>query len=197
MLLLKKLRQEFYQSSAILLYQSFFFGSFFLYQEPFTFKKVLGFISILIALIIISFKKQKIVVNKNFILGLTIYIFLGLAWLLDKKGAKNFSPDLYNLLVWFFPIFVIIFPKLKISSLITELKFGYKQFFLLALINVLGYYLQLQALNLNEATKVVPLIQISTIFSILFAALFLNEKENLPKKIFSAVLAVFGVYLLI
>jgi uncharacterized membrane protein len=63
-------------------------------------------------------------------------------------------------------------------------------------INVLAYFLMLKALETQEATRIIPLIQISTLSTILLGIVLLKEKQNVYQKIIAGLLAVIGVYFL-
>jgi drug/metabolite transporter (DMT)-like permease len=175
-----------------------FFGAVIFYHEALTLFKVLGAGAILAALLLTTYDpKQKITSRTGVIIGITVSILLGLAWLVDKQNIMSFSPTLYSLFVWTLPVLFIIFPGIKMSSLRQEIKVGSWKVFLLAGINVVGYLGQLHALALAGETRTLPVIQTSVLFTTVLAIFVLQEKENIPRKIIGALLAVVGVLLLI
>lgn len=171
--------------------------AFFLYKEGLTLAKFSGLFLILAALILVSIDKVKKIYWYGILISIIANIFLGIGWALDKKGANYFNPDTYNLLVWILPIIVIFLPPVKISEIVKEIKISSWKLWLLAFLNVFGYYLNLKAQFLTEATKVIPIVQLSTIFTVIFGALFLNEKEHIMRKVFAGIMAIVGVYFLV
>lgn len=67
----------------------------------------------------------------------------------------------------------------------------------MSLINVIGYYLALKALEVGTAVQVVPMIQTYSIITVIFAAIFLKEREHLLLKFFAAILALIGIQLIL
>lgn len=171
--------------------------AFFLYKEPFTLNKTVGFLLILASLILISLNKVKKINWRGVYLGLLANFLLGVAWALDKKGAYYFKPETYNVLLWTLPLVVLYFPYIKFSDIKREIKISSWKIGLLSLFNVVAYYLQLMAFSMFEATRVIPIIQTSTFFTVLFGVVFLNEKDHLAKKIIASLIAVVGVFLLV
>lgn len=172
-------------------------GSFIIYTEVPTFGKLLGGVLILIALILVSYTDSKKSVSlKGVLFGILMYTFLGLGWMLDKKGALYFNTGTYNLLAWSLPFVFIYFPYVKISHLKLEFKKSSWRLILMAVINVLAYVLQLKALTLQESSRIIPIVQTSTIFAVLIGIFLLKERSNLKRKIFAGILCILGVYLL-
>jgi len=175
-----------------------FIGSFFLYNEALTLRKIVGGILIIFALFLISFgKKIKGQSKKGIGLGILISVIIGIAWMLDKKGTQFFNADTYNILVWLIPIFFIVFPYIKLREIKEEFKLGSWKIILLAGINVAGYYLQLKALEIADATKVIPIVQTSTLLTVFLGILILKEKKNILRKIIAGLITIMGVYLLV
>lgn len=176
-----------------------FIGSVYLYKEPLGISKILGSILILIALTLIALgrKSSKHLSLKGLLLGITISAILGLGWMLDKKGAFYFSAEVYNILLWAIPIIFIYFPHISFKELLLEFKLASWKVILLAAFNVIGYFMQLKALEMGEATKVIPIVQTTTLFTVLLGIVLLKERENVGKKVFAAILALTGVYLII
>lgn len=174
-----------------------FIMSLFLYQETLTISKFLGFIFIMLSLFLIIDRKKSKISLKAIFLGLITSTLLGVANAVDKKGAIYFSPEMYNLLLWTVPFIVLYYPSININDIKREFrKFSWK-IVLLSFFNFFGYYLMLRALFMAEAIKVIPIVQISTIFTVIAGIFLLNEKDQIPKKIIASVIAVLGVYLLV
>ena len=176
-----------------------FIGSSILYKEPLTSIKIIGGALIIFSNILVAFQpnKQRNKSDKKFVgLATIISIFLGIAWMLDKSGAGYFGTPVYSILVWFLPISIIFLPYIKISNISFELKTASWKIIALAFLNSAGYYLQLKALTLGEATRVIPIVHASLIFTVLLGIFFLKEKENKIQKIIAGIACFLGVVLL-
>lgn len=181
--------------STITIVMAFIF-SLFLYREVLTLAKLIGFIFILLAIFLISEKKKSKVSAKGLFYGIATSVCIGIAMSLDKKGATFFSPNVYNLLVWIGPFIILWFPGIKITEVKQQFqKFSWK-IVLLSFFNFVAYFLGLKAFVLAEATKVIPVMQLSTIMTVIAGIFILNEKNNLFKKIIAGIIAVIGVFLL-
>ncbi|MFA6016888.1 MAG: DMT family transporter [Patescibacteria group bacterium] len=170
--------------------------SIFLYKETLTISKLTGSLLILASLFMVVDKKKSKVSIRGVLVGLTACIAVGIAAGLDKKGAIYFSPEIYNLLLWVVPLIVLYFPGIKIKEIIDQFKKFSWKIVLLAFFNFVGYYLGLKAFLLADATRVLPIIQLSTIMTVIIGILFLNEKNHMSKKILAGIIAVVGVFLL-
>ena len=112
-------------------------------------------------------------------------------------GTRYFNANTYNIFAWCAPLLFIVFPGIDIKIIKKELRIASWKVFVLAGFNVFGYLFQLKALELSEATKIIPIIQTSTLFTVLAGILFLKERENVPRKLIAGVIAVVGVFLLV
>lgn len=170
--------------------------SLFLYKETLTLTKFIGFVLILTAFfLVIEVKKSKISI-KGIWLGIVTSVLIGIGWSLDKKGANFFNPETYNILGWTLPFIIIYFPSINIQEVKNEFKKFSWKIVLLAFFNFVGYYLTLKAYVLAEATKIIPIIQLSTLITVIAGVFLLKERSNLYKKILAGIIAVAGVFLL-
>lgn len=175
-----------------------FAGSLFLYSEPLTFNKLFGSVLIIGALFLVSFNdKVKKSDKKGLLIAIVISVMLGLAWMLDKLGTQYFNANTYNILVWTIPIVFIYFPKIKFSIIKAEFKLVTWKVFILSGLNVVGYLMQLKALEIGEATRVIPIVQTSTLFTIFFGIILLKEREHITRKVIAGLMAIAGAYFLI
>ncbi len=175
-----------------------FLGSSILYSEPLTINKLLGGILIIGALVLVSVNgSSKKSSSKGVLIAAIISLILGLGWMLDKLGTRFFNASTYNIFVWALPIIFVYFPSIKFTEIKKELKISSWKIILLAGLNVIGYFMQLKALEIAEATRVIPIIQTSTLFTVLAGIIILKEKQFIFRKIIAGIMAVSGVYLLI
>lgn len=169
-----------------------------IYNEPVSASKIFGFLLILTSLLLVSINKIKKISWKGIGVGLLANVFLGIGWAFDKKGIYYFNSDTYNVLAWSLPfIFLYFFPIVKFSEIKSEIKISSWKIVLLAFINVFGYLINLKAQLIGEATKVIPIVQTSTLFTVIFSAFILKEKEHFLRKILAGLIAVIGVFLLV
>jgi len=176
-----------------------FIGVILLYREPITIKHLLGAGLILLSILLVSMPKSKkvAITTTGLLFGFLTSSLIGIAQIFDKAGAENFSPALYSTIVWLAPIPFVIFPRLKLSQIKQEIRQSGKSIFIMSLINVIGYYLALKALEVGTAVQVVPMIQTYSIITVIFAAIFLKEREHLLLKFFAAILALIGIQLVL
>ncbi len=174
-------------------------GALFIYHESLSLPKIIGSLLIILALFIVSQSKSRVshFTLHGLLFGILIFSTLGIASMLDKAGTINFNSSTYSIIVWVIPTLMVYFPYIKRSEISTEIKIGNWKIVLAAILNALGYIYILKAFEIAEATKVLPLAQTSTFFTVILAALFLRENENLGRKTICAILAIAGSVLLI
>lgn len=176
-----------------------FTGSLILYHETLSLQKIIGTLFIITSLYLLArsdSKKTKITL-KGFLLSCLIFSFAGIASALDKSGASHFNSNTYNLLIWFIPLLFIYFPKISTKDLAYELKHSGHTLFISGSMNAFAYLFYIKALTLTQATTVIPLIQTTTIITVILAAIFLKESNNLKRKILCAILSLIGTSLLL
>lgn len=173
-----------------------FIISLFLYKELLTLSKAIGFILIMVSLFLVIDRTKSKISLKGIILGLIASVFVGIGWGLDKKGIIYFNLETYNVLIWFSSFIILCLPNFKLKDVKIEIKKYSWKIILLSFFNVAGYYLMLKAFELADATKVIPVTQLSVFITVIAGIFFLNEKSNLTKKILAGMIAVLGVFLL-
>lgn len=175
-----------------------FIGSLLVYSEPLTTQKLLGSVLIFSALLLVAYKRKRTDVSlRGLLIGVVISIFLGLGWILDKRGAQNFGADVYNVFIWILPIAIIALPRVAMANIVVEFRQASWKVVILAVLNVIGYLFQLKALEIAEATRVIPIVQTSIMLTVLLGILVLKEREHIPQKLVAGLLAFLGVYFLV
>lgn len=170
--------------------------SFFLYQEQLTLLKIVGAFLVLCGLLIVSWQPNLKLISRGSLLVIFNQILLGIALSLDKMGSRYFKPEFYGIIIWIIPLFIIALPRFPLSAVRSEFKTQSKSLWLMAFLNVAGYYSLLQAYLTAEAVRVIPIVQSSSLISVVLAVFILKERDRLPQKIFASLLAIAGVYLL-
>ena len=166
-------------------------------KEGLTIFKILGAFLVLIAIVLISEFKSSNVSKKGIFLGLISFTFLGIGWGVDKIGTAYFKPEVYNIFIWTIPVIIIYLPHTKYSEIKYEISNNKFSLSVMAFLNVIGYILQLKALSLTEAFKVIPVVQTSIILTVLAGVIFMNENHNIYRKIIAALLSFIGVLFLV
>ncbi|MCA9495657.1 MAG: EamA family transporter [Nanoarchaeota archaeon] len=178
----------------------FLFGIIFL-SEVASLNKFLGTLLIIIGLVYLSYEKKNkfgSLNNKGVLFTLLTAFLFAIVTIVDKYALNYFNAETYGFLVYLFPgIALIIINKSKKNSNILSL---IKNFWLIILIVALSsfgfYYFKLKALELADASLVFPIIRSATILTVLGGIIFLNEKENIVKKIISSLIVFVGILLL-
>lgn len=134
---------------------------------------------------------------RGLLIAVGINALLGVAWMLDKLGTRYFNADSYNIFVWVIPIIFIYFPHIKLQAIKKEFQQASWKVVVLAGLNVVGYLLQLKALQIAEATRVIPIIQTYTLLTVIAGIVLLHERENMFRKLLAGAMALIGVFLLV
>ncbi len=169
-----------------------------LFKEPVVFTKMLGAFLIIFSNILVFYKKGKFKINKYVVLAILANLSLATAMFLDINISKNFNLAIYVSATFLIPaIILFIFERTKISDIKKEFKEGNKKAILItafswALMVIFG----LKAYQLGQVTIVAPLVAISVILNVLTGYIFLNERDNLVKKIIAAILIIISVVLI-
>lgn len=161
---------------------------------------IIGIFFIISSIIILSYKKFKRVnYNRGFTYAIAASVLAGVASVNDAFLVKNSDPISFVAVAYLLPgIFVYLIYLLSKKKITVDLKnTNLKYISLLVLFSVISnipYYL---AINYDgQISQVLPINKTSIIFTILLAALFLNERKELGRKIFCGILAAIGVILL-
>lgn len=175
-------------------------GSFLFLGENVTSQKLVGAALIIVASVLVTYEKKAKATSptvKGVLIGVLVSLFVGAAWLFDKQNTQYFAIDIYALLVWSFPLFIIVFPKIKLKALQQELQIFSWRILCMSFLNVCGYWCVLQALHLADASRVFPIVQTCILTTVVAGIIFLRERDDMGKKILAAVLALVGVLMVL
>ncbi|NCT55524.1 DMT family transporter [bacterium] len=173
-----------------------FLSAIFLYNESINVYKVVGTVLVVIAVFFTTSRAKGKSTTKGLLTSFFTMALIAVAWSFDKMGSQLYTPEFFNILVWTFPILFIVFPKIKIQNIKIEWKINNYKIVLISFLNVIGYYLNLKALQIAEATRVIPIIESSVIITVIAGVFLLKEKDSLSKKIIAAILSFVGIILL-
>ncbi len=171
----------------------------FLLGEVFDLKKALGTLLILFSAYLISRNKKKFKVNKGVLYALGMAACYGLAITNDTFLLKHVEVFSFLTVSSLLPGFFLIAVKPKA---LLELGQFLKPKVLAKMLILTVFYAGGAALFYfaiiigAKASQITPISQSSVIVTVILAAIFLNERDYLLKKIFSAVLVTIGVLLI-
>ena len=167
-------------------------------KEPFVLKKIIGAGLIIFSNILVFYKKGKQKLDKYVMLGIVANLFFSVALFLDVNISENFNLPLYiTTTLWVPALFILIAERVKFSSIKDEFKNGNKKAILLTgLFWGSSIVASLRAYQLGDVTTVAPLSALTVIGNVILGYLFLKEKNNLLRKIISALLIIISIILI-
>lgn len=154
---------------------------------------------ILISVILIAFKKN-MTFNRGTLFSILGTTFYGLAVTNDVYILRSFDAISYTPIISLLPgLFLIAIKPSAIKSVIKAIsKPAIKPLLLYCVfysVQAITYYAALERGAL--ASQMTMLYKLEIFLTVLLAAIFLHETDNLPKKIVSTILAFIGVYFLV
>jgi transporter family protein len=167
-------------------------------KESLTPQGLLGAALIIISIILVS-KLKDFSVNKGVFYALIAAMFYGLAVVNDAYLLKFSDPTSYTSIAFLLP--GVLLSLLYLNSL-KKLK-GFlrpksaKIMFLLAFVwsvSAIAFYIAIEKGAL--ASQISPISQSKVILTVLLAAIFLKERDNLPAKIAAALMTIMGVMMI-
>jgi uncharacterized membrane protein len=168
-------------------------------NESFNFQKMFGVIIIIFSIFIVTNLKKGFQFNKGVLYALIMVIFASVAFVLDAVNVQNYDVVSYNTISNFLigGMLLIFYPKVllewrnfvKPEFLKKMLPLG-----ICATVQALAY---LYALSYGGNTAQISAIkQSQVIVTVLFAIIFLGEKDNLKRKLIAAFFVTVGIILL-
>jgi|SRR3989344_805610 len=124
-------------------------------------------------------------------------ILNAMVFLLDKASLRWFVPEVYGFFVYLFPMFILVLFLKKRKHHISHLfKIRAKSTILSIVLSAVAYYFTLKAFSLADFTLVYPLLQLTTLLTVVGGIFIMKEKENLWQKIIASVLIIIGAIIL-
>lgn len=168
-----------------------FLASIIILNEAITPKKLLGVTIIFTATLMISLSK-KFRIHKYTPLAIGIAAALSIAGVIDKLASPHYPLFFYTMLIWIIPLPFIALPTTK-KDIRTAITHTTWPVVLLASLNALSLVFLVRALQLGEASKVIPIMGMVPILSVLGGIIILGEKDNWQRKVLAGALATLGV----
>lgn len=169
-------------------------------KESLSFEKIFGTLLIFLGIILLAYKNKsssESTSKKGFLLALYSTFIVSIVLLVDKYAMRFFSPGMYSFMVYSVPLlFLIPFMFRKKSELKSVLNNSFKATIISVILSSVTYYLILHAFRLEEASVVIPIMQLSILISVFGGILILKEKKDIPRKLFAAILVIFGAILI-
>lgn len=164
-------------------------------------EKVLGTLIIFAGIIMLTFHKRRFfgrLSDKGVQLTLLSALLFSFVAIVDKKSMEFFTPGMFGFLVYLIPGIILLF-FVKKRSIETKSLIKTKWPYVLGVIvlGMLFYYFKLKAYTLADASLVFPIVRLGTFISVIGGlAIFKEERKEVMKKIFAAIIIVAGAILI-
>lgn len=174
------------------------FAGLIFFKEEFVLTKFIGAMLIIFSNIIIFYKKGKFEFNKYLLLGVFGNISFTVALFLDVNISDNFNLPFYVALTLIIPaLLIMIFERIKPSEIKDEFVNGNRKAILITAISwAIMIIVQLRAYQLGNVTIIAPLCALTVMTNVIFGYFFLDEKDNLIRKIISAIIIIISILLI-
>lgn len=168
------------------------------FKEDFVLTKFIGAMLIIFSNVLIFYKKGKFEFNKYLLLGVFGNISYTVALFLDVNISNNFNLPFYVALTLIIPALLItIFERIKLSEIKDEFIGGDKKAILITAISwAIMIIANLRAYQLGNVTVIAPLCALTVMTNVIVGYIFLNEKDNLIRKIIAAILIIISILLI-
>lgn len=175
----------------------FFAGLIFL-KEPFILNKFIGSMLIIFSNVFIFYKKGKFKLNKYIYLAILANIVYSIALFLSVNISDQFNTPLYVSITTLIPaLLILLVERIKIKDLKDEFNNGNKKAIITTGITWgISIFLSYRAYQLGNVTIVAPLCALTVMLNVIVGYLFLKEKDNMIKKVISAVLILISIILI-
>ena len=175
----------------------FVFGILF-FKEPLIIKRIIGAILILLANVLVLYKKRKFTWNKYYLFNIIANLSFAIGMTLNVGISEQFNLAFYiAITLCSSAILIFIFERIKFKDIIGEYKEGNKKaIVVVSILDGVTSLLILRAYQLESVTLIAPLASLKTIINVFVAHLFLKENNSLLKKIVAALIIIIGVTLI-
>ena len=170
----------------------------FILKEKLIIKKIIGAFLILISNTLVFYNKENLKKNKYVKYGVLASIFTTIALLIDVNYSEQFNLPIYVAITLIIPsILIIIFERINIKTIKKE--FNKSNLLLILLTGISCSFmliLKLLSFRQGEIAIIAPLCSLTVILNVIVGYIFQKEKNNLLKKLISAVLIIIGIILI-
>ena len=168
------------------------------FKEDIILIKILGGLLIILSNVLLVFNKGKFVFNKYVLLQLLRTLFYTIALSLDVGISEQFNLPIYIALTFLVPaLLIILFERIPPKKIVEEYKEGNKKAITITGLSWgLSVIFGLRAYQYGEVTTIAPLSALALLFNVIFAYVFLKEKNDIIKKVVAAIGVIAGVILI-
>ena len=173
------------------------FGGLLLFSEKVTVFKLIAIVFIIIGATISLYKKEEISWSKGITDAILRTIFAAFAFLAAKKTVGDFSQTTFaSLELMCIGLFILAYLKFDKKMILEEIKIN--SWKLLTAGVLFGFFelFLFMALRLGEASKVIPVTQVSLVLSVVGGIILLNERDSITRKLLGTGVIVAGIVLL-
>ncbi len=167
-----------------------------IFGEPVVPIKIAGTVLILIANLLLVYKKGGLKVDRNVVISILAILFFSIAISVDIGISQQFNLPFYIMLTLVIPAIMIWFAeKIPTKEISEEYNSPAKKYYIVTGVAWgLAILFSLRAYQFGNVTTVVPLQATAVVLNVLAAYILQNEREDRVKKIVAACLVVLGVY---
>lgn len=168
-----------------------------MFAEAISFSKIIAILFIIAGVVVALFEKKKIKINQGAYLTVLSTFFAVIAFVFAKLTVQDFpesaAASLEFLLIGLISFMFLGFKPKKVVDELRIQKWG-----LIISGIIYGFFelLLFYALKTGEASKVVPVTQVSLIITLLAGIIFLNERNRITQKIIGTILIAIGIGLM-
>jgi drug/metabolite transporter (DMT)-like permease len=166
-------------------------------KDPIILTRVLGGLLVIIANMILLYEKGKFVIDKYMLIALISALFLAVGMSIDVGISKSFNLPIYIAITLFIPaILIFIFNKIKVKTIIEEVRRPVKKFYLVTGVSWgLMLLFLIRSYQLATISIVTPLFATTVLLNVIVGYFIFKEKTKKFKKIIAALIIILGVYL--
>jgi len=169
------------------------------FKESLLLNKILGAGFIIIANAIVIKNSKKFKINRYIIIAITAALASSIALSIDVGISDLFNFPLYLMITFVVPIIILlIVERIKVSDIAKEVNSSNYNFYIITGVAwAFNSICFIRALQLGTVTIVAPLLAVTVLLNVLFAAIIHKERNNMGKKIFASVLTIIGIWLIV
>lgn len=166
--------------------------------ERYTWARLVGTLLIITSIVLVSWKKQKVGLGKGELLGLLAGVLFGVAFVNDAFIVQNSDVLSYEAIAFLLPTLGILLVQPKAVKKMPHLLKG--DFLVKLLVLSIFYGISAVAVFMaykagHNASQIAPLVQTTTVVTVVLSIIFLKEKTALLRKSVGAVISFIGVVL--
>lgn len=169
-----------------------------IFQEAIVADKLIGGGLILVANVILFYRKGKIKINNYVMLNVGAAFLFATATVIDIDISKQFNLPFYIMVTLIIPALLIqIFERHSAKEIAEEYNSKRKNYYLITGISwgALIFFI-IRAFQTSEVIFIAPLLATSVLLNVLVASILHKEKTNLARKIIASVMVILGVFIM-